>query len=370
MASLELRDLHKRFPNGLTAVESLSLTVEDGECVALLGPSGCGKTTTLRMIAGLEQITAGEIHIEGRLVNGLAPRDRDLAMVFQEDALYPHMSVRKNLSFGLRMRRVSADQIDQRVSATAELLGITQLLDYPPHWLSGGQRQRVSLGRAMVRNPAAFLLDEPLSHLDARLRMETRAELKRLHRRLCTTTIYVTHDQEEALTLGDRVAVMESGRIQQCAPPLTVYRHPANRFVAEFVGSPKMNFLSGQLTREGNGCSFASQSLRLKLTGMPVDRLTSESRQEVVLGLRPEDIELCSPSPQECDMRLRVELVEVLGSMMDVVLAGPAKVRLIARMAAKDLDEGTEVGVCLRVEHANLFEPGKFGRNLLRAAQS
>src|SRR5579859_5814943 len=264
MAQVQLEKVTKVYPGGVTAVHGVDLEVADREFVVLVGPSGCGKTTTLRMIAGLETITAGEIRIGGRVVNGLAPKERDVAMVFQNYALYPHMSVYKNLAFGLRMRGLDREEIEKRVRAAAKMLDIEHLLDRKPRALSGGQRQRVAVGRAIVRELAAFLFDEPLSNLDAKLRVTTRAELKRLHQRLKTTTIYVTHDQEEAMTLGDRIVVMKDGVIQQADTPLRTYNCPVNRFVAGFIGMPPMNFFEGAIKRLDGELIFEEGKLELE----------------------------------------------------------------------------------------------------------
>src|SRR4051812_13779019 len=258
MAQVVLEKISKIYPGNVKAVDSIDLAIKDQEFVVLVGPSGCGKSTTLRMVAGLEEISEGTIRIGDRIVNNVPPKDRDIAMVFQNYALYPHMTVYKNMAFGLKLRGMPKAQIHERVSEAAKILDIGHLLDRKPKALSGGQRQRVAVGRAIVREPAAFLFDEPLSNLDAKLRVTTRAELKALHHRLKTTTVYVTHDQEEAMTLGDRVVVMYGGRIQQAAPPLEVYRNPANRFVASFVGTPPMNFLEGMIERAPEGLFFAS----------------------------------------------------------------------------------------------------------------
>ena len=256
MAEVSLQGVSKIYPGGVHAVRDVSLEIADGEFVALVGPSGCGKTTTLRMIAGLEDIDGGRISIGGKVVNEVHPRDRDIAMVFQNYALYPHMTVGKNMAFALKMRKVPKAEIARRVGDAARILGIEELLDRKPRQLSGGQRQRVAVGRAIVREPKAFLFDEPLSNLDAKLRVATRAELKALHQRLKTTTVYVTHDQEEAMTLGDRIVVMSKGVILQVGPPLEVYRKPVNRFVASFIGSPPMNFIDGRL----DGAAFLENS--------------------------------------------------------------------------------------------------------------
>src|SRR5918992_2001279 len=247
MAEIQLREVTKRYPDGTEAVKQVSLEIGDGEFMILVGPSGCGKSTALRMIAGLEEISEGELVIGGEVVNDLAPRDRDIAMVFQNYALYPHMTVRENMGFALKLAKVDSGEINKRVDEAARILDLEQHLERKPANLSGGQRQRVAMGRAIVRDPKAFLMDEPLSNLDAKLRVQTRTALSRLHDRLGTTTIYVTHDQVEAVTLGDRIAVMRAGRIQQVGTPTDLYEHPVNLFVAGFIGSPAMNFLPGQL---------------------------------------------------------------------------------------------------------------------------
>src|SRR6185312_16045779 len=250
MAQVQLQKVSKIYPGGMRAVDGIDLSIGDREFVVLVGPSGCGKTTTLRMIAGLEEITAGTIRIGNQVVNRMPPKDRDIAMVFQNYALYPHMTVYKNMAFGLKLRGMQSEEIQARVKDAARILDIEHLLDRKPRALSGGQKQRVAVGRAIVREPAAFLFDEPLSNLDAKLRVTTRAELKRLHHRLKTTTIYVTHDQEEAMTLGDRIVVMRDGLIQQADTPLKTYNEPANRFVAGFIGMPPMNFFDGVVMME------------------------------------------------------------------------------------------------------------------------
>ena len=284
MATVTIRDLHKRYPEGFHAVRGISLDIADGEFLVLVGPSGCGKSTTLRMVAGLEEVTGGEIRIGDRLVNDVAPGDRDIAMVFQNYALYPHLSVQENMAFGLKMRGTPRAEIDRRVADAAAALSIEHLLTRRPRELSGGQRQRVALGRAIVREPEVFLFDEPLSNLDAKLRVQMRAELARLHRRLGTTVIYVTHDQVEAMTLGDRIVLMNHGVIQQVDAPLAIYRRPANRFVASFIGSPTMNFFPGVI-RDG-AFVVAGEVARLPL-GSEGSGLASGP---AVLGIRPEDL--------------------------------------------------------------------------------
>src|SRR3954470_882057 len=263
MANIELRDVTKRYPDGYEAVKDMSLKIEDGEFVILVGPSGCGKSTALRMIAGLEDITDGELRIGGDVVNDKAPKDRDIAMVFQNYALYPHMSVRDNMGFALKLRGVATEEINQKVEEAARILDLEQHLDRKPAQLSGGQRQRVAMGRAIVRDPSAFLMDEPLSNLDAKLRVQMRTEVSRIQQRLGTTTVYVTHDQTEALTLGDRVAVMRSGVVQQVGSPMELYNDPVNLFVAGFIGSPAMNFMPATV----NGDSVDVPFGRLPLPG-------------------------------------------------------------------------------------------------------
>src|SRR6186997_43800 len=290
MADVSTRNLNKKYDNGFHAVKDVNLEIRDKEFLVLVGPSGCGKTTTLRMLAGLESITSGEILIGNTVVNQLAPMDRDIAMVFQNYALYPHMSVYDNMAFGLKMRKFERAEIKKRVQEAAEILGIGDLLKRKPRQLSGGQRQRVALGRAIVRHPRVFLFDEPLSNLDAKLRVQMRVELRKLHQRLGTTAVYVTHDQVEAMTLGDRVVVMKDGIVLQVGEPLELYNQPANKFVAGFIGSPAMNFAAVTVT-EANGSLIAENSgLRITLPDETAQRLRGHIGREVTLGVRPEDL--------------------------------------------------------------------------------
>ena len=325
MAPVHIRQLNKKFDE-VHAVNNVSLEIHDQEFVVLVGPSGCGKTTTLRMVAGLESITSGEILIGDKLVNDLAPMDRDIAMVFQNYALYPHMSVYDNMAFGLKMRKFDRAEIAKRVQEAASILGIEMLLKRKPRQLSGGQRQRVALGRAIVRHPQVFLFDEPLSNLDAKLRVQMRVEIKKLHDRLGTTAIYVTHDQVEAMTLGDRVVVMKDGLVQQVGEPLELYNTPANRFVAGFIGSPAMNFASVKVS-EGNGALWAShEGMRIKVPGEIAARLKRYAGQECVFGVRPEDLRIANAAdPPDLNIEAEVEVVEQLGSevLLDVKV-GPA----------------------------------------------
>src|SRR5213080_984405 len=289
MAQVVLKDLNKKYDE-VHAVKDVNLTIRDKEFMVLVGPSGCGKTTTLRMVAGLEEITSGEIAIGDRIVNDLPPKDRDIAMVFQNYALYPHMSVYDNMAFGLKMRKFPKAEIQKRVQDAAEILGIQELLKRKPRQLSGGQRQRVAVGRAIVRHPQVFLFDEPLSNLDAKLRVQMRVELKRLHDRLETTAIYVTHDQAEAMTLGDRVVVMRDGMVHQEGAPLELYQHPANRFVAGFIGSPAMNFIPVTITESNGSLRAESSGLNIRLPDETAQRLRGHVNREVTLGVRPEDL--------------------------------------------------------------------------------
>jgi len=307
LAEVTLVRITKRFGE-FTAVDDVSMVIEDGKFTVLVGPSGCGKTTTLRMIAGLEEITSGEISIGDRVVNQVPPKDRDIAMVFQNYALYPHMDVYNNMAFGLKLRKYPKAEVKERVTAAAALLGIEGKLKSKPRELSGGQRQRVAVGRAIVRNPKVFLFDEPLSNLDAKLRVQMRTELEQLHHKLRTTTVYVTHDQVEAMTLGDRIAVMKDGLIQQYAPPQETYDHPSNQFVAGFIGSPAMNFLPAKATRENGQVVLSGSGFTLRL---PAD-CRAELPADVVVGVRPEDLDGPAPSAENTIVT-RVSVKEQLG---------------------------------------------------------
>jgi multiple sugar transport system ATP-binding protein len=314
MAQVLMKDLNKKYDE-VHAVKDVNLHVRDKEFVVLVGPSGCGKSTTLRMVAGLEEITAGEISIGDRVVNDLPPKDRDIAMVFQNYALYPHMTVYDNMAFGLKMRKFPKPEIQKRVQDAAEILGIQELLKRKPRQLSGGQRQRVAVGRAIVRHPQVFLFDEPLSNLDAKLRVQMRVELKRLHDRLETTVIYVTHDQVEAMTLGDRVVVMKDGWIQQVGEPLELYGKPTNRFVAGFIGSPAMNFIEATVTEANGTLGVEAPGLRLRVPADRARRLGAYKGQPVTFGIRPEDVHLATGTdPPDLTADAVVEVVEPLGS--------------------------------------------------------
>jgi multiple sugar transport system ATP-binding protein len=314
MSQVVIRNANKMYGD-VHAVKDVNIQVRDKEFMVFVGPSGCGKTTTLRMVAGLEAITSGDILIGDRVVNELPPMDRDIAMVFQNYALYPHMSVYDNMAFGLKMRKFDKAEIEKRVKRASEILAISELLNRKPRQLSGGQRQRVALGRAIVRDPKVFLFDEPLSNLDAKLRVQMRVELKKLHERLGTTAIYVTHDQVEAMTLGDRVVVMKDGWVQQIGEPLDLYNNPANKFVAGFIGSPAMNFANVTLT-SANGAVYAeNKGLRIKLPDEVAQRLNGHNNRDVVLGIRPEDLTVAGPSDSpDLTFDAAVEVVEQLGS--------------------------------------------------------
>src|SRR5579864_3373187 len=324
MARVAMRGLNKMYDE-VHAVIDVNLDIRDQEFVVLVGPSGCGKTTTLRMVAGLESITGGQISIDETVVNDLPPMDRDIAMVFQNYALYPHMTVYDNMAFGLKMRKFDKPEIARRVGEAADILGIRDLLKRKPRQLSGGQRQRVALGRAIVRHPRVFLFDEPLSNLDAKLRVQMRVELKKLHERLGTTAIYVTHDQVEAMTLGDRVVVMRDGRVQQVGDPLELYNEPANRFVAGFIGSPAMNFASVRIAADNGGLWATGDGIRLKIPADRTNDLAAQAGKEVTFGIRPEDLRIANGSdPAEMSIEAVVEVIERLGSeiLLDVAV-GP-----------------------------------------------
>jgi len=319
MASVTLKNLFKVFQGGVTAVNDFSLDIPDKEFLVLVGPSGCGKTTTLRMVAGLEEITQGDLYIGDRLMNDVAPKDRDIAMVFQNYALYPHMTVYDNMAFGLKLRKVPKAEIDRRVKESAKILDIEHLLNRKPKALSGGQRQRVALGRAIVREPKVFLMDEPLSNLDAKLRVQTRTELIKLHKRLQTTFIYVTHDQTEAMTMGTRIVVMKDGFMQQVDTPQVLYDFPSNLFVAGFIGSPQMNYINVVLTKSGDDVFAVFENNKIKVPAGKIRKLKDASYlgKEVIMGVRPEDLhdeEIFLQSASETTVKAYVDVVELMGS--------------------------------------------------------
>ncbi|HET9770590.1 MAG TPA: sn-glycerol-3-phosphate ABC transporter ATP-binding protein UgpC, partial [Acidimicrobiia bacterium] len=365
MSGIVLSGVTKEFPGGAVAVSSLDLEIADGEFLVLVGPSGSGKTTVLRMVGGLEEATSGEIRIGGRDVTNLAPRDRDIAMVFQTYALYPHMTVAQNMAFGLKLRGTPKDEIRRRVDETAALLGLSDLLDRKPRALSGGQRQRVAMGRAIVREPAAFLMDEPLSNLDAKLRVQMRAEISRLHHRLRTTTLYVTHDQTEAITMADRVAVMRDGTLQQLDVPSALYDDPVNLFVAGFIGSPAMNVVTAVLTA-ADGRVFARFGDHRLVVPEPVlarrpgARAVIAAGGEVALGLRPEDLEdaeFASNAGPDETLQVTVDLAEPLGAETILhfdVTGVPFTARVSPRTSVRT---GDPVKLAVDVERLHLFDP-------------
>lgn len=327
MASIVFKNVNKTYSGNVEVVPNLNLEIKDKEFVVLVGPSGCGKSTTLRMIAGLEDITSGELYIGDKLVNNVAPKDRDIAMVFQSYALYPHMTVYKNIAFGLQLKKVPKEEIDKKVHEAAKILDLEEYLDRKPKALSGGQRQRVALGRAMVRNPAVFLLDEPLSNLDAKLRTSMRSEISKLHKRLDTTFVYVTHDQTEAMTMGDRICVMKKGVVQQFDTPQTLYDSPDNLFVAGFIGSPQMNFINAVVS----GKEFKIGEQSLPITDSKLEKLADYQGKEVIIGIRPEDFDVYNGDSSF--LTVDIELAELMGAETYVYVNCMGN-KLITRMPA------------------------------------
>jgi multiple sugar transport system ATP-binding protein len=359
MSNVILKNVVKRF-GSVTAVDNLSIEVRDREFAVLVGPSGCGKTTALRMIAGLETITSGEIFIGDTLVNDMAPKDRDIAMVFQNYALYPHMNVRDNMGFGLKIRKFAKEEIDSRVQEAADILGIQELLARKPKELSGGQRQRVAVGRAIVRKPKVFLFDEPLSNLDAKLRVAMRAEISKLHRRLGATIIYVTHDQVEAMTMADRIFILHNGALQQTGAPLEVYGQPANRFVAGFIGSPAMNFIEASLVLEDGACYIDAGGFRVRTPETFRSRLEPYAGRQVIFGMRPEDMAAHDPATGAGNgntVTARADVVETLGSEIFVYLTCGAH-SVVARMEVPErpLIVGQTLEVDLTMSKTHIFD--------------
>jgi len=366
MAGLNLKHIYKKYPGGVTAVSDFCLDIKDKEFIIFVGPSGCGKSTTLRMIAGLEEITEGELFIGDRLVNDVAPKDRDIAMVFQNYALYPHMSVFDNMAFGLKLRKVPKEEIKRKVEEAARILDITHLLDRKPKALSGGQKQRVALGRAIVRDPKVFLLDEPLSNLDAKLRAAMRTELTKLHKRLGTTFIYVTHDQVEAMTMASRIVVMKDGLIQQVDTPQNLYDYPCNIFVAGFIGTPQMNFINAKLVKNKNDdnvyVEFAGNSIKLPADKAKNDDLQEYIGKEVIAGLRPECIHdepmylsSMADSVIECD----VDVTELMGNEIFLYLSADEEKEqnLTARVSSRSTARaGDKIKVALDISRLHIFD--------------
>jgi multiple sugar transport system ATP-binding protein len=360
MASVTFEHVVKRYGD-VVAVNDLNISVADREFLVFVGPSGCGKTTSLRMLAGLEEISEGSIYIGDRVVNDVPPKDRDIAMVFQSYALYPHMSVYDNMAFGLKLRRVPKAEIDQRVKEAARRLGIEALLDRKPKQLSGGQRQRVAVGRAIVRNPAVFLMDEPLSNLDAKLRVQARAEISKLHMQLGTTFIYVTHDQVEAMTMGSRIAVMKDGVLQQIDTPSRLYDLPDNIFVAGFIGSPSMNFFDATLTGSGNDLYVDTGAFRLKVPENKVEPYKAHTGKQVIFGIRPEDVhdpEYSPPGIHQAIIDSKVDITELMGhevilNLMTPTTNKPFLARVDPRTKAR---VGSTLGVALNLDNMHIFD--------------
>lgn len=359
MARVLLEGVTKRF-GSVVAVKNVNLEIRDKEFMVFVGPSGCGKTTTLRMIAGLEEVSEGKITIGNKLVNDVPPKDRNIAMVFQSYALYPHMSVYNNMAFGLKLRGTKKREIDERVAQAAEILGLTDLLSRLPKQLSGGQRQRVAVGRAIVRNPQVFLMDEPLSNLDAKLRVQMRAELQKIHKKLQTTVVYVTHDQVEAMTLGQRIAVILNGELQQVDSPLVVYGKPTNRFVAGFIGSPPMNFAKGSLRKTDGTYSFEAESFKIDVPTDLNQYLEGYKDKEVMFGIRPEDIWDVPSSAwidQRCVLDAKVDFRELMGSETYLYLKVGA-VPLVARVGALcDAAAGSKFTIVINLRKIHFFDP-------------
>ncbi len=362
MASLSLKHIYKKYPGGVTAVSDFNLEIKDKEFLVLVGPSGCGKTTTLRMIAGLEEISEGELFIGDRLVNDVAPKDRKIAMVFQNYALYPHMSVFENMAFGLKLNKTPKEEIKRRVEEAARVLDITHLLDRKPKALSGGQKQRVALGRAIVRNPAVFLLDEPLSNLDAKLRAAMRTELTKLHNRVGTTFVYVTHDQVEAMTMATRIVVMKDGLIQQVDTPQNLYDTPVNIFVAGFIGTPQMNFIKGALEKKGEDVFFNFENISIKL---PAEKANNPALQdyigkEVIAGLRPEcihDSPMQLAALEDSSMDAFVDVTELMGAEIYLYLNIGEETHLIARVSSRSTSRaGDTIKVAFDTSRLHIFD--------------
>ena len=368
MASLSLKHIYKKYPGGVTAVSDFNLEIKDKEFLVFVGPSGCGKSTTLRMIAGLEEITEGELFIGDTLVNDVAPKDRDIAMVFQNYALYPHMTVFENMAFGLKLRKVSKEEIKRRVEEAAKILDINHLLDRKPKALSGGQKQRVALGRAIVRDPKVFLLDEPLSNLDAKLRASMRTELTKIHKRVGTTFIYVTHDQTEAMTMATRIVVMKDGLIQQVDTPQNLYDYPCNLFVAGFIGTPQMNFITGKLVKKDDGMfiNFGNTSIKLPPDKANNPALKEYIDQDVVMGIRPEHVHdepMYIANMPDSLMDATVDVTELMGAEIYLYLAFEGQddatggKTIIARVSSRSQSRaGDQIKVAIDAERIHIFD--------------
>ncbi len=368
MARVLLEKVDKVYEGEVKVVDDFNLDIADGEFIVLVGPSGCGKSTTLRMVAGLEDITRGTIQIGDKVVNQVPPKDRDIAMVFQSYALYPHMTVRENMAFALKLRRASKSEIETKVAKAAEILGIRELLDRLPRALSGGQRQRVALGRAIVRDPQCFLFDEPLSNLDAKLRVEMRAEIKQLHNSLGATTIYVTHDQEEAMTLGDRVVVMRGGVIQQVGSAAEIYHAPINRFVAGFLGSPPMNFFEGKLVRDGGELFFDEGAAKLPVPAWARAELDEAGAEKLVMGVRPELISDAASARFDTNgnhLPVEIKLVQPLGERCNVYFSTSHHDKGVAQLPAfSDVSSGGRSKLYIDMNRVHFFSSSSVGEAL------
>jgi multiple sugar transport system ATP-binding protein len=360
MASVTYDHVYKRFGD-VVAVNDLNIHIEDKEFLVFVGPSGCGKTTSLRLLAGLEEISDGNILIGDRVVNDVPPKDRDIAMVFQSYALYPHMSVYDNMAFGLKLRKTPKSEIDRRVKEAADILDIGHLLDRKPKQLSGGQRQRVAVGRAIVREPAVFLFDEPLSNLDAKLRVQTRAQLTRLHQRLATTFIYVTHDQVEAMTMASRIAVMKDGLLQQIDTPTNLYNHPANVFVAGFIGSPSMNFFDATVVENDGRLEVNAGGFRLAVPEPKAKEWRQFKGREVIFGIRPEDMhfrDLAAPGILASEMSAKVDVIELMGNEIYLYLMTKDDKQFIARVDPRvKTERGNTIDLAVNMGNAHIFDP-------------
>ncbi len=367
MAGISIKNLDKHYPapkkgEVVKVIEGLNLEIVDKEFIILVGPSGCGKSTTLRMIAGLEEITSGEMYIGDRLINDVAPKDRDIAMVFQNYALYPHMTVYKNIAFALQLKKVPKDEIDRRVQEVSKILSLEEYLNRKPKALSGGQRQRVALGRAMVRNPAVFLLDEPLSNLDAKLRTQMRTEITRLHKRLDTTFVYVTHDQVEAMTMGDRIVVMDKGDIQQVDTPQNLFENPVNLFVAGFIGSPQMNFIPGKISKNGSdyAMSFNNFNIQIDTERFKPAVLDKYVGKEVTIGIRPDDLKLqdsVTAGGSATIMNVVLDMSELMGAEINLYsTCGETRIVSIIPIREK-IPEGTELSLEVDIKKVHIFDP-------------
>jgi len=359
MATLQLKDINKIYPNGVQAVFDFNLSIKDKEFIVFVGPSGCGKSTTLRMIAGLEEITSGELFIDDEMVNDKAPKDRNIAMVFQSYALYPHMSVYDNMAFGLKLRKMPKDQIEEKVNQAADILGLTPYLDRKPKALSGGQRQRVALGRAIVRNAKVFLMDEPLSNLDAKLRVQMRGELIKLHNKIETTTIYVTHDQIEAMTMASRIVVMKDGYIMQVGSPKEIYDHPNNMFVAGFIGTPPMNFIHGRVSKEGI-FTAGKHTIELPKDKFEIVKYHKMIEKEIVLGIRPEDIhddQVVKKAYPNATLDLVVDVAELLGAETNIYTLVHESNICASVDARTNIHIGDKLQLTLDMNKVHFFDP-------------